>query len=131
MMRHGLPAWMTGNESAVMREKTVNSSATRVTGRRHSACVSRRMAEIMIPAWLMPTQKTKVVIRVPQKTGRFRPVTPRPLLIMKPKVENPARTMISSPSTAHFHQRGVASVPFRSWTLICCSLSSRCCCIFP
>ena len=39
---------------------TVMASAQRVTGRRHSAPVTRRIAEISVPAWLMPIQNTKV-----------------------------------------------------------------------
>ena len=42
------------------------------------------MAESMTPAWLMPIQKTKLVMKKPQKTGRLRPVTPMPRLTMKP-----------------------------------------------
>ena len=65
-----------------MSENTVITSAARVTGRRHSACVSRSIAEIMIPAWLMPIQNTKLTRKNPQNTGRFKPVTPSPLFIM-------------------------------------------------
>ena len=67
---------------ADMSEKTVSTSAARVTGRRHSAWVSRRMAEIMIPAWLMPMKNTKFTMYAPQNTGRLRPVTPTPWLSM-------------------------------------------------
>ncbi len=37
----------------------VITSAMRVTGRRHSAFERRRIAEISVPAWLMPMKKTK------------------------------------------------------------------------
>ncbi len=40
---------------------TVIISASRVMGRRHSAWVSRRIAEISVPAWLMPMKNTKLV----------------------------------------------------------------------
>ena len=66
MMRHGRPACISGNISAVRSENTVSSSAARVTGRRHSAWDRRNMAEIMMPAWLMPTQNTNVVMKSPQ-----------------------------------------------------------------
>ena len=36
--------------------------AMRVTGRRHSAFERRRMAEISVPAWLMPMKKTKLMM---------------------------------------------------------------------
>ena len=38
------------------------TSAMRVTERRHSAPVIRRMALIRVPAWLMPMKKTKLVM---------------------------------------------------------------------
>ena len=67
--------------SEVISAKTVIVSAARTIGRRHSAWLSRRIAEIITPAWLMPTQKTKLVMKKPQNTGRFRPVTPNPWLM--------------------------------------------------
>ena len=53
---------MIGKVIAVNREKIVSTSAARVTGRRHSAWVRRRIAETMIPAWLTPIQNTKFTI---------------------------------------------------------------------
>ena len=38
------------------------TSAVRVIERRHSACATRRIAEISVPAWLMPMKKTKLVM---------------------------------------------------------------------
>jgi len=38
---------------------TVMNSAIRVIGRRHSAWETRRIAEIRVPAWLIPMKKTK------------------------------------------------------------------------
>jgi hypothetical protein len=43
------------------RTITVITSAIRVMGRRHSAFESRRIAEIRVPAWLIPMKKTKLV----------------------------------------------------------------------
>ena len=37
-------------------------SAIRVIGRRHSAFDNLKMAEISVPAWLMPMKKTKFVM---------------------------------------------------------------------
>ena len=45
-----------------IKAKTVIASAMRVIGRRHSAFVTRRIAEIKVPAWLMPIKKTKLVM---------------------------------------------------------------------
>ena len=58
---HGRPRWMIGNIAPIISAKTVITSAQRVTGRRQRAFTSRRMAEISVPAWLMPIQKTKFV----------------------------------------------------------------------
>ena len=67
---------------AVISEKTVRISAALVAGRRHSALDRRNMAESITPAWLMPIQNTKLVMKKPHITGRFNPVTPKPWLIM-------------------------------------------------
>ena len=83
---------------AVISEKTVSISAARVAGRRHSALDNRRMADSMTPAWLIPIQKTKLVMKNPHITGRFKPVTPKPWLIMKPAVLMATSTM--KPRTA-------------------------------
>jgi hypothetical protein len=57
----GRPRWMIGNSAPIISAKTVMTSAHRVTGRRQPASTSRRIAEISVPAWLMPIQKTKLV----------------------------------------------------------------------
>ncbi len=49
-----------GKRPPTQSANTVMASAQRVTGRRHSAPVTRRIAEISVPAWLMPIQNTKV-----------------------------------------------------------------------
>ncbi len=63
---HGLPRWMIGNRPPIISANAVMTSAQRVTGRRHPAFTSRRIAEISVPAWLMPIQKTKSVMKKPQ-----------------------------------------------------------------
>jgi hypothetical protein len=45
-------------EAPIARANTVIASAARVTGRRHPAWVSRRIAEIRVPAWLIPMKNT-------------------------------------------------------------------------
>ena len=52
---------MMGNIAPIIRANTVITSAQRVTGRRHPAFTSRRIAEMSVPAWLMPIQNTKFV----------------------------------------------------------------------
>ena len=53
---------MRGKRPPIIRAKTVISSAARVSGRRHSTLSTRRMAEIRVPEWLIPIQKTKLVM---------------------------------------------------------------------
>jgi hypothetical protein len=52
---------MIGNIAPFIRANTVMASAHRVTGRRHLALTSRKIAEMSVPAWLMPIQNTKFV----------------------------------------------------------------------
>src|SRR3982750_4632062 len=59
---HGLPRWMIGNSPPIISANAVITSAQRVTGRRHPAFTRRRIAEISVPAWLMPIQNTKLVM---------------------------------------------------------------------
>src|ERR1700745_3609012 len=75
---HGRPMWQSGMMAPIRTEKTAMASAQRVTGRRQVALVRRRIAEMSVPAWRMPIQKTKLVMSKPQKTGEFRPHTPIP-----------------------------------------------------
>jgi hypothetical protein len=42
--------------------RTVINSAERVIERLHSALLTRRMAEINVPAWLIPMKKTKQIM---------------------------------------------------------------------
>ncbi len=76
---HGRPRWTMGNIAPIISAKTVMTSAQRVTGRRHSALTRRRIAEMSVPAWLMPIQNTKFVMSKAQNTGEFRPQTPMPV----------------------------------------------------
>jgi len=47
---------------------TVIASAMRVIGRRQPASVTRRIAEISVPAWLIPMKNTKFVMYTPHDT---------------------------------------------------------------
>jgi hypothetical protein len=53
---------MAGNVAPIESANTVITSAQRVTGRRQVAFARRRIAEISVPAWLKPIQKTKLVM---------------------------------------------------------------------
>src|SRR5208337_2429532 len=59
---HERPKWMIGYCAPMASAKTVIASAHRVTGRRQPALTRRRIAEISVPAWLIPIQKTKFVM---------------------------------------------------------------------
>ena len=109
-MRQGRPVWIMGMLIAVISENMVRTSAALVAGRRHSALASRKMADSITPAWLMPIQNTKLVMKKPHTTGRFRLVMPRPRLIMMPMVMAAARTTKPSIPTTGQNQRGVSSM---------------------
>ena len=51
-----------GKSEPVHSANVVIASAHRVIGRRHSAWTTRRIAEMSVPAWLMPIQNTNVVM---------------------------------------------------------------------
>src|SRR5512133_3352785 len=72
-------------EPAWIRPKVVINSAARVNGRRNSAFITRRIAEINVPAWLIPIQNTVFTRKTPQYDGRITPATPNPLAIIYPQ----------------------------------------------
>src|SRR5512145_3291959 len=93
---------MRGKRAPTIRAKTVIASAPRRTGARQDAWVIRRIAEIRVPEWDRPIQKTKRMIMTPQKTGRLRPVTPSPVDIMYANAPTPtARTRHAAPAAAY------------------------------
>ncbi len=61
--------------------KMVIASAKRLMLVRQFCLNKNRMAEISVPAWPMPTQKTKLTIGKPQKTALLLPHTPVPVRI--------------------------------------------------
>ena len=102
--------WIRGIITAVINEKTVNTSAARVAGRRHSALDNLKIAESITPAWLMPIQKTKLTMKKPHMTGRFKPVIPMPLLIISPAALIAPRTIIAMIATVTQYQLGVVRI---------------------
>ena len=54
--------WMIGKSPAVITAKTVIASDARATEVRHLARNRNRTAEMSVPEWAMPTQKTKFVM---------------------------------------------------------------------
>src|SRR3954467_11616633 len=96
---HGRPRWMIGNIAPIISAKAVITSAQRVTGRRHPAFTRRRIAEISVPAWLMPIQNTKSVMRKPQHTRHGIPGTPTPRHIWKNQANRPEATIVPRKAT--------------------------------
>src|SRR4029079_8853551 len=75
---HGRPMWISGNRPAHITAKIVIASADRLIDVRHFCRNSRRIAEISVPAWPMPIQKTKLVMSNAQPTALLRPQIPIP-----------------------------------------------------
>ena len=61
-----------------MTAKMVIASAERLIEVRHVWRKRKRIAEMSVPAWPMPTQNTKFVMSHAQPTGWLRPQTPIP-----------------------------------------------------
>ncbi len=60
---------------------TVIASADREMAVRHRERTRKRMAEISVPEWAIPIQKTKLPMYTPQPTGKEMPATPMPVRI--------------------------------------------------
>ncbi len=75
---------MVGKSSAQMTAKIVIASAKRLIDVRHFWRNRKRIAEISVPAWPMPTQNTKLTMAKPQLTGWLRPQTPVPSQTSQP-----------------------------------------------
>src|SRR5437868_3902140 len=69
---------MSGNSDAHSTAKMVMASADRLIEVRHFWRNRKRIAEISVPAWPMPIQKTKFVMSNAQPTGTFKPQMPMP-----------------------------------------------------
>src|SRR3954470_18103278 len=80
---------MSGNTPAHMTANRVIASADRLMLVRHFCRNRNRIAEISVPAWPMPTQKTKLVMSKAQPTVRLRPQTPMPVRISYETVATP------------------------------------------
>ena len=62
-----------------MTAKMVMASAKRAMALRQRLRNRKRIAEISVPAWPMPTQNTKLMMSKAQKTGLLLPQAPMPL----------------------------------------------------
>ena len=93
---------------------TVIPSAILVMGRRQSASVTLRMAEISVPAWLIPIKKTKFEMYRPQEIWSRIPVSARPLRNCRLYANTPHRmTAPSSPTHARNFGLDMSSVCIR------------------
>ena len=75
------PTCTAGKMPAQTTAKRVIASAARLIDVRHFWRVRNKMAEISVPAWPIPIQKTKLVMSHAQPTGWFKPHTPTPVEI--------------------------------------------------
>src|SRR3990170_4707667 len=113
---------MSGYRPAIIKAKAVIASAPRVIGRRQSAFNNRSTAEIIVPAWLMPTQKTKVVMKRVQYTGRFLPVVPMPHVTRYPQAYSPQATIAPKRPTSAQKRGPVRSMGWSTAWLISASV---------
>ena len=74
----GRPRWMIGKIPAQATAKRVIASAARLIPVRHCWRKRKRTAEISVPAWPMPIQKTKLMMKEPHPTGLLIPRIPMP-----------------------------------------------------
>lgn len=70
---------MSGKITAQMTAKMVMASANRAMAFRQRLRKRKRMAEISVPAWPIPTQNTKLMMSKAQNTGLLLPQAPMPL----------------------------------------------------
>src|SRR5258706_8125053 len=100
--------WMPGKSRAHMTAKIVIASAERLIDVRHFWRKRNKIAEISVPAWPIPIQKTKLVMSKAQPTGWFRPQTPIPCQKSQ-EIENSRRPSIQDEmANSTHHPSGVA-----------------------
>ena len=92
-----------GMRPPTIRVKAVIASAPRRTGARQVAWVRRRIAEMSVPEWERPIQKTRLASYSPQKTGLLYPVTPIPTIAMYRKTITPQRRTAPAAATPRYH----------------------------
>src|SRR5689334_11732670 len=100
---------MPGKMAAQITAKRVIASAARLIDVRHFCRVRKRIAEIRVPAWPIPIQKTKLVMSQAQPTVLFSPHTPTPFEIWYPMQNNPTSAMAEHGRKASHHQMGVGA----------------------
>src|SRR5919198_921614 len=91
---------------AQMTAKSVIASEKRLMLVRHFCRNRNRIAEMSVPAWPMPIQKTKLVMSNAQPTGMFEPHTPTPVEIKYVAPSPPPTNSDDVMRTAAHHQPG-------------------------
>ena len=99
--------WNVGKMSAHATAKSVIASADRLIDVRHFWRKRKRIAEISVPAWPMPTQNTKLTMAQPQPTGTFRPHTPGPFQTCLARLTNISASSDRDTPKAIHHESGV------------------------
>src|ERR1019366_1445749 len=89
--------------------KIVIASADRLIDVRHFCRSRHRMAEMSVPAWPIPIQKTKFTMSQAQLTGLLWPQTPTPVATryVRPATVNEATK--AAAAKHHHHHAGVLS----------------------
>ena len=100
------PTWMPGYTPAQMTAKIVIASEKRLMLVRHFCRNRNRIAEMSVPAWPMPIQKTKLVMSNAQFTGLFDPQTPTPVEIRYVAASTPPSKSDDVTRNAGHHQHG-------------------------
>src|SRR2546426_12344588 len=77
----GRPMWMIGKRPAHITANRVMASAARLTEVRQRCRKRNRIAEMSVPAWPIPIQKTKFVMSNAQPTVELSPHVPIPVAI--------------------------------------------------
>ena len=90
---------MIGNSPPIINANAVITSAHRVTGRRQPRVDQPQNRGDQRAGVEMPIQKTKSVMRKPQKTGHPRPVSPKPNHICVAQATSPQATIVPRNAT--------------------------------
>src|SRR5512142_3356665 len=94
---------MIGNKPAHITANNVMASAERFTEVRHFWRNRNRIAEISVPAWPIPTQKTKFVISKAHPTVVLSPQVPTPVAIWYAIAATPSSSSANATANPAHH----------------------------
>ena len=101
------PTWKSGKMPAQTTAKIVMASAARLIEVRHPCFNKQSTAEINVPAWPIPIQKTKLTIAQPQLIGFASPQTPTPVLTSQSRPRPVKDAVINATAMQIHHHAGV------------------------